>query len=123
MNPEIKARWTAWLRANPDKQGHGRLADEGKFCCLGVLCELAVADQVIGEPWYDGRITHYGELLHSDDSTLSSYSVLPRAVRDWAGLAASDPRVHAYTGKHPLSYLNDNGFTFLEIADLIDAQL
>lgn len=42
MDPEIKAKWIAALRSGEYKQGTGRLYDDltGRFCCLGVLCEV-----------------------------------------------------------------------------------
>ena len=40
MDPEIKAQWTAALRSGDYIQGKGYLNTNGKFCCVGVLCEI-----------------------------------------------------------------------------------
>ena len=47
MDPELKARWVAALRSGRYKQGIGALcyvgnSGERRFCCLGVLADIAV---------------------------------------------------------------------------------
>lgn len=132
MNPEIKARWVAWLRANVDKQGRGYLQQldtsdysPAGFCCLGGLCELAVQDGIIqSRSIGDGQaycVRHiaYGGMDGSDQ-------FLPESVRLWAGLDQVDPRVSwGDPGNvEPLTYLNDQvRLDFNQIADLIEAQL
>jgi hypothetical protein len=52
---------------------------------------------------------------------------LPPAIKDWAGL----PSIFGFNAKVPLSFgsnvplsvVNDRGMTFLEIADIIEAQV
>lgn len=41
MNPQYKEKWLKALRSGEYKQGGGYLQRDGKFCCLGVLCEIA----------------------------------------------------------------------------------
>lgn len=36
----LKKRWVAALRSGKYKQGKGTLLAGGKYCCLGVLCEI-----------------------------------------------------------------------------------
>lgn len=122
MNAEIKARWVAWLRANVDKQGYGALRNpDDKFCCLGGLCELAVAD---------GIITHgvlgvhhwYGEPLPGQRTS----SHLPQLVQDWAGLSSFSPTVRVDGQSTTLVDLNDDPeapWDFNRIADIIEQQL
>lgn len=123
MNPEIKARWTAALRSGEYEQGWGYLNADGKLCCLGVLCELAVKDEVIIPCRESSRCVYYdGE----DD-------VLPPSVRLWAGLPdrgenPDNPNVTVDDRAVSLAELNDgeNGWerhSFDQIADIIDAQL
>jgi hypothetical protein len=50
MKHQIKKRWVEALRSGKYKQGKDYLCRDGDFCCLGVLCELAVEDGVIPEP-------------------------------------------------------------------------
>jgi hypothetical protein len=108
MNPEIRAQWCAALRSGnyPQTQGQLRRTKPGDgaepgYCCLGVLCELAVAAGIITR--YDGP-----------------QGYLPYGVATWAGLAhdgGSDPVLN---GASTATALNDGGMPFTEIADLID---
>lgn len=126
MNPEIRARWAAALRSGDYEQGHEALRqispDGGpdKWCCLGVLCDLAERGGTgtvtrlspgdgadMGLWYYDGRADY-----------------LPEAVREWAGLAESNPYVPDPVldrNDAPLAVLNDERKrTFAQIADAID---
>ena len=103
MNQEIKARWVAWLHEHADEQTTGRLhrteardsnnAPVG-FCCLGGLCELAVADGIIGTMEFnehgDTLIT-YGKATGRGGDWDSA--TLPLIVMEWAGLEDNDPEV------------------------------
>jgi hypothetical protein len=112
MNPEIRARWTAALRSGDYSQGRDTLRRDDLFCCLGVLCDLAVKDgAVTGKPHGDGRWAYSG-----------TATVLPRAVQEWAALETCDPLI-AVPGRVPasLTELNDDeNWTFARIADAID---
>lgn len=138
MNPEIKARWVAWLRANADKQTQGRLqrvtgiGDSlvAGFCCLGGLCELAVEDGIIErrlcvDPTFEAQMYSYGTDKDRGVPFSWSHSSLPDAVLTWAGLNSSDPRVRVEGyGLQGLTYVNDSiRMNFNQIADLIEEQL
>lgn len=43
LKPEVKKAWLKALRRkkNPFKQGQRRLKDSGRYCCLGVYCEIS----------------------------------------------------------------------------------
>ncbi len=132
LNPRIKKLWLESLRSGEYTQGEGRLRRNDKHCCLGVLCELAVVEGIIEKPGLDrlGRETYlYG--LQADDSNL------PKAVSYWANLSSRDGLlpVEIKTGTKigntgritqgsigSLMTMNDSGFTFLEIADVIEEQ-
>lgn len=43
MNPEWKKKWVEALRSGKYKQGKEALCFGDKYCCLGVLCEIAGA--------------------------------------------------------------------------------
>lgn len=54
---KIRKRWVANLRSGEYKQGKGFLARKAarsnahdRFCCLGVLCDMAVRARVIPKP-------------------------------------------------------------------------
>lgn len=113
MNPEIRARWTATLRSGKVRQARNSLrTDRGGRCCLGVLCDLAVADGVILAATRDEDGTwHYdGESDH-----------LPERVWEWAGLDSDNPTVRGDLRSLSLTFLNDTmRWTFALIADAID---
>ena len=84
MNPEIRTRWVAALRSGDYKQGWGWLrSGSDEYCCLGVLCELAVEDGVIAPP-------SYSETSDGHSSDAYSYggkqATPPEPVLEWAGL-------------------------------------
>lgn len=132
MDQEKKALWVEALRSGHYQQGTGNLHsvkdNEHFYCCLGVLCELADMDGV--------------SLRKSDyprDSITSGHTIIltyngyddfpPREVQDWAGLDSPNPGTEEITYvdnqamKVTLSWLNDNGKTFSEIADIIERDL
>jgi len=137
MNPVIKGMWLAALRDPSRKQAKHVLRSEAGECCLGVLCDVAVKNDVIPEPVYD----QWRENFRFQDSTVDGpweSSVLPKAVREWAGIRVANPLVVASVTAYDvnagenvtsvrraaLAELNDSAsFTFAQLADLIEAQL
>ena len=96
MDKELKAKWVAELRSGAIKQGHGKLLDEsGAMCCIGVL----------------------GRICGISDAALMEHATRVRGE----GLEA----LNALEGEHPwdLAAMNDQGDTFAEIADYIEANL
>jgi hypothetical protein len=100
MRPEIRDRWADALESGRFKQGTDYLhaivrypERKDTFCCLGVLCELAVEDGIVERTDTDsGRYYRYGS------RGMSSTVDLPPAVMDWAGLAHSNPRIGTKEG-------------------------
>ena len=113
MNPEVKALWLTALRSGKYRQTNGVLNDGvGGFCCLGVLCSIAVEsgveievdeDDKVGNVQYD----HCGEYL-------------PRSVQQWAGLVDRDNPQYGDSEDQNLAYQNDEGASFASIASLIE---
>lgn len=140
MKEEIKALWTADLRANPDAQGFGALDyfdahGKRKQCCLGRLCMLAVEAGVIPQPTRLGYKFVYG-----DDAGGTSDQVLPYAVQQWSGIGNSNPPVYLMdlaqetrdavslnsetgTAVNTLAQFNDRKVPSSLIADIIDQTL
>ena len=126
MNPKIKARWVKALRSGEYEKGRGVLKQDGKYCCLGVLCEIAVADGVIEERILPDTAVNFG--VGPSGSYGWSTTSLPRAVRDWAGLHATSPGADTEFGYQELATLNDGNDiippqTFEYIADVIERSL
>lgn len=123
MNPEIKSKWVAALRSGEYKQGKGVLSDGKEFCCLGVLCDLAVKE---GGVLTIGVDTSMPDELDETSVIYDGYQFdLPPSVMGWAGLDASNPKIQAPgdEGKAYISDVNDGGTSFEEIADLIEKEL
>jgi hypothetical protein len=96
MNAGIKAQWGEWLLAHADQQGQGVLRRKGNdpqgaddtYCCLGGLCELAVAAGIVQR-----TLTAEGTYKYGNDTEAQRSGVLPDSVADWAGLHDNNPRV------------------------------
>lgn len=105
MNSEIKAKWLEDLRSGNFGKGIGKLhrkkfigngqADEHVFCCLGVLCEQAVALGVVERKFVEhfggpgGHYTYFDPNNEHDASDVFP----PQAVVEWAGLHSHNPGV------------------------------
>lgn len=113
MNQEIKWRWVEALRSDKYRQTTDALRRGERFCCLGVLCDLAVKDGIVTQ--YVDEYHHY---YYADQD-----AVLPAKVIEWAGVPDSDPDVTCNGEATTLANLNDNGKSFAEIADLIEEQM
>lgn len=127
MNPLARDLWLTALRSGEYVQWQGSLTallsqDDGtrevRHCCLGVLCEVAVAADVpLVVDELEGRLRTY------DGET----SYLPERVLTWADLDARNPLVHPHGGEGGpagLAVYNDQiGLSFVEIADLIEEHL
>lgn len=118
MKKEIAEKWVAALRSGEYKQGKEFLRTAtDEFCCLGVLCDLAVKNGVIISPRPRGE----GRAYEYDGDSISGVS--SRTVRTWSGLRdflGEFFKDELRTGKMSLARMNDNGKTFTEIADIIE---
>jgi len=99
-------RWVSALRSGQYQQGQGFMRKNGKYCCLGVAMDLAIANGVVCEP-------NWG-----------STSTIPDSVNAWFGIKGSGLNKKlfgdaAFYSSSP-SYLNDHGTSFNEIANAIE---
>lgn len=116
MNQEFKKEWVNALRNGEYTQGKGVLNRFGKCCCLGVACELLVKKGVLTSKLDEKEgMYQYGEELNE--------ALLPAEAIKYMGIGKHNPTVKYKGYKPALSSLNDSDKTFLEIADLIEAQL
>lgn len=103
MNPAVKEQWVQALRSGEYEQGAAFLKANGKYCCLGVLCDLAVKAGVIEE-------IEPTDVVGSMFGVESDWNgtILPYAVEAWAGLDRSSPYVQTVEfGAIELTVLND----------------
>lgn len=101
MSPELKAKWIVALRSGEYKQGRKRLRHMGRFCCLGVLCEVM-------------------EIPRAGNGYANNYYVAETSLRpSWRKRAG-----FAQSVEETLADMNDTeGKTFAEIADYIEKKL
>lgn len=134
MNQEIKKRWVEALRSGDYEQGEFRLCyldknQEKKYCCLGVLCDLATKELKNLSVTEEDDIASYNTRVYQYGGKQGEVSLLPFEVMEWAGLDTSDPQVKIKTEKgeeyfEDLTRINDDyGYNFNQLADLIEAQL
>lgn len=140
---EVRAAWIATLRTDLFEQGTqylGRVDLPGEkpdgarpvsYCCLGVLCELAVEAGLLSR----SRPVGYGSIIYAavDNPDDGDTQHLPVAVQKWAGINGSSVVLPAPTGfelpngneeveNADVTDLNDGGaYTFKQIADLLEA--
>lgn len=115
MDPAIRDLWTAALRSGDYQQTTGMLcriratsdSQPAGYCCLGVLCEVAVKAGFITASGSDGKYKFF-------DGASSS---LPHSVVVWAGLDSGDPIAF---GNSMSAWNDSHRKNFAEIADLID---
>lgn len=115
MNPEVKKAWVGALRSGEYAQGVGRLkwlSRDGRrsYCCLGVLCELAIKDGLdIHYKEEDGGGSYDGEAHY-----------LPSKVQEWAGLTTRNPMAD---GSYLAEWNDTQNATFEDIATLVEERL
>jgi hypothetical protein len=141
MKKAVKERWLEALRDEEEyTQGRNILRSRGEdedcFCCLGVLTDLAVQEGVA--EWRQGKWG--GWKAGAIDGIETVCGVLLDPVSKWAGLkdwtptvdkfdaakamgvtkAEIDAKVGRNGSRVGLIELNDYGFTFAQIADVIE---
>lgn len=102
-------QWIEALRSGKYEQGTDRLQSiDCKYCCLGVLCEIdsrVIFDNIRREYMLNG---------HGDNTVLPyGYEFLLKYRNGWPD----------FTGMENLGFVNDNGASFNQIADILELDL
>lgn len=133
MKPEMKTRWIEALRSGEYQQcqkGLKMVNGNPTYCCLGVLTEIVAAE--LDLKW---TVLANGEFHGIELKEAIEDSWLVKAVMDHCGLDQTDPTVHIKVDHKrlsvapedkinvTLSVLNDQGYSFDEIADIIEENL
>lgn len=119
---EVMRKWVEALESGDYQQGTGQLEiithGSHRYCCLGVLCHLAVQEGVI-QP--EQVVEEDGVVVYPDEP-YSNGETLPSEVMKWAGLDERNPTLYPVDSGYGYmaSELNDSlGCTFGEIAQAI----
>lgn len=105
MKRKDAMRWIKALRSGEYKQGTSLLKSKEGFCCLGVLCEINPKLELN----YDFEIRQLNKF------ELPGYKKI--------GLETSIGRLGPFSPESKyLAALNDSGYTFDEIADVIQIE-
>lgn len=120
MNSNVP-KLLAALRSGEFEQTRGHLSKDGKYCCLGVACEVYQKD--VG----DLVIKQVDEAVREYDN---SRGTLPEKVRQYFGFSGSDGSYISVPAEQSddcfdefdaLTSKNDHGAAFEEIADIIES--
>lgn len=124
-NKENIQKWVEALESGEYSQGRMALKTEVGLCCLGVACEVSGLTEI---QVYGNRTYIYRAKEIPEDK---SRNYLPLSVQRWLGVDSPNPRVSdprkgvdddEIAFKTHLANLNDEGFSFKEIAELIRAE-
>lgn len=113
-----RGKLVAALRSGEYQQSTGFLRTKDGYCCLGVGCEVFAKE-------------NDGEFVQNQDSDIFTFYLAPgngnyvflhNEVRDYFGFKSNNGRWGKDEKIQSLANLNDCGATFLEIADIIEAE-
>ena len=120
-----KAKWIKALRSNKYEQGYKCLSRNNQYCCLGVLCELGVQENLISKwqnpqniTFYNGRSAYLGQEardvfgLITQSGNFIVTEKIRDLVREYISLELGEMT--------SLASLNDYRVPFRIIADVIE---
>lgn len=113
MNSKIKARWVEQLLdlASAKKSRYQLRDCDGYLSPGGILCELAVADGIIGPPKDLTSKTGRDAPMFFGYTYEGEGVGIPKAVADWADIS--------YRAVWRIDYKSDCGTSFTELAEYI----
>lgn len=131
-NKEAIRKWVDMLRSGEFKQGENALrTTDNKFCCLGVLCELAAREGII-----PGATPNTSEMKRPSPQDVTTrtdvlwlknkmvydgcHNYPSKAVVDWAGIGDTNPQVKVGSEWEYVADMNDDGYSFTKIANAIE---
>jgi len=122
LSPEAQQlipKWLAALRSGTYQQGEGRLNSHGKYCCLGVLCEVQGfafhTKELESDSFYcHDNIKWYNEETSPTNNRSSSL------IQELDSSSSLIQELDSLLNFNDLATRNDNGATFLTIADRIE---
>ena len=125
MKKEIAEKWVQALRSGEYKQGSYVLhnTSNNNYCCLGVLCDIY---QKEGNKFNSVSEGNWGAETDNGFENLPATffddrpDVLPEVVMKWADISCSSG---GCVGSNLAALNDDDGYTFDEIATVIEANV
>lgn len=96
-------KWVDALRSGEYEQGKEYLEDDNKYCCLGIACSIAEENGIAVNKNIDGSLSGFTLRFQTQ-------------AQEWLGIIDDIGRYQCTS----LARLNDDGSSFLEIADVIE---
>lgn len=130
MKKKIKKLWVRALRGDhKDRNGKkyrqvdGALNVGGKFCCLGVLCDLYSREK--DAKWEAGYSSWGDNPSDIAKAFLGESCSLPKKVQEWSGLKTPEGARVTFVGfpRSLVSHNDEYKRTFDEIATMVEEQL
>lgn len=106
---EPQKAWIAALRSGDYQQGTDRLQSGNQFCCLGVACLI-----------YEKETQNELSRTHNTNALVGTDLRNHGVVIDWLNLIGAAGENNEGLPADSLVNLNDSGYTFEEIADLLE---
>jgi hypothetical protein len=132
---EIYEEWLKRLRSGDYQKGVSYLRVGDKYCCWGVLCEIAVEADIVTkvlasnfDSGYQNGIYAYQEVNLYDGSGVNESVRAPlEVVGYWMGALGSPDETPGdrpfWRAVRDLTNLNDTGVSFMQIANVIESYL
>lgn len=135
MSPELKAKWVKALRSGEFEQArsklHRKIDGQDSYCCIGVLCTLVPGLNVTRSLpiYYEGSDRAFTVKYNDENSFIPiavATAIFPKEIYtndmqfDIAYSKPDDPYFENHRRDYWITQLNDGGFTFAQIADLIN---
>jgi hypothetical protein len=112
--------WHDGLVSGRFPQDTGTLVRDGKYCCLGVACHLAIEAGVEGITEVDDPNDHGFRITDAEVPWFET-DTLPHKVIEWLDINTTDPELLTEDDGHvAATTLNDDaGYSFVDIAACI----
>lgn len=117
-NPERIQLWVNELETTDRAQGTHYLRRDDSYCCLGIACEVAIANGVNVEVTKANNVYHYDGIV----------DIMPPEVADWYGLnrnpliGIEPDGCDCCTGISAIRVNDELGWNFKQIADGLKAR-
>lgn len=116
MKKQVMKKWVTALRSGKYKQGKEYLCDDGKYCCLGVLCDIYNKERVKSKKRSIIEEDKDANYIRFD----GQWEVLPESVMEWAGMESATGALSLRDIDTSLAEMNDNGKKFSTLANTIE---